>query len=819
MNPISANEMHFIPGWLFEQDFLVFLSFFGWMLIGLLAWTKPLSGREGGNAPWLWFGYFGFSQAIAEFFKVLSFSDPFFRLFNFGSAFEMLGFGVLIDMGLRSLPRFRDRSIPPYASIACCLMGFALQVEVQFFTQFVAFGLAAFATSWAGRIFLDAAKAQRRRELIFVLVGLGASLIAWMVDPQRLALVSRMSEVDYGEYPYYGFMLLSTRVFAAWTILFGFWAYRLEMRMDEVLPAIAEQLRFWGFKVLPGALAVIVAASYLITTWNGRRVQDSMEQDYLFRSQTAALALDPDSADLNERGFRENLTNQLLAIRKIGTGVLHVYVWRGDHRGVRALSFDQSIKRTPVMRSTYKGLRRDKRFLRSEAILVGPIVSGGETALSVSSPILDSATGEPAYWLAIDLSASSWMKNVSMARLQTIIIAGLLLALVVFFLYYQVVHESEADLALAKERAEAGDRAKSEFLAVISHEIRTPLQSVLGYSALLRGTPLNEKQLSCLDTIQSEGKMLLRIVQDILDFSNLRKASFELRDDSVKLRKLIEETFRTIQPMGAKTGLEATLEMDDSIPEAVVADGVRLRQVLLNLFGNSVKYTEKGSVELKAETIIAPCNEEDDTKAGVRFTITDTGIGIKEDDLERLFEPFIQLEHTSHYGREGAGLGLAIVSRIAELMGGKIEVESEFGKGSVFTVSFKFDVLEAASVEEVHEGDFSQTEVQNIERMGDQYPLRILVADDNPMIRNLIAQYLDTLGYKPDLVDGGRPAADKGAAYDLVIIDLRMPGIDGPTAATMIREKAEADDVPWMIGVSATLAEAEIEHALSSGIN
>ena len=140
--------------------------------------------------------------------------------------------------------------------------------------------------------------------------------------------------------------------------------------------------------------------------------------------------------------------------------------------------------------------------------------------------------------------------------------------------------------------------AYSEFLAVMSHEIRTPLQSVLGYSNLLKNTRLDEKQMSCLDTIQSEGKILLRIVQDILDFSNLRKASPELKEGPVRLKSLIEETYRTIQPMAERKGLVAELEVDPSLPAIIRADGVRLRQALLNLYGNSVKYTERGSVKL-----------------------------------------------------------------------------------------------------------------------------------------------------------------------------------------------------------------------------
>ena len=182
-------------------------------------------------------------------------------------------------------------------------------------------------------------------------------------------------------------------------------------------------------------------------------------------------------------------------------------------------------------------LANEEVYLSGEPFVFGPIRMGPNLRINVSSPILDTETGRGLVWLGIDLRADEWLKNISLARLQTIIIAGLVLALIIFFIYYQIENESETDLALAKERAEAADRAKSEFLAVMSHEIRTPLQSVLGYSNLLKNTRLDEKQMSCLDTIQSKGKILLRIVQDILDFSNLRKASPELKEGPVRLKK------------------------------------------------------------------------------------------------------------------------------------------------------------------------------------------------------------------------------------------------------------------------------------------
>ena len=823
MPPSSQVLPRFIPDWIFQQDFLVFLSFFGWMLIGLITWTKPLTKNSNGGGWWIWLGFFAFSEAIADFVKVLSFSDAFFRVFNIGSAFEMLGFGFLIELALRY---HKPRTQAPFTAIACGFLGLAMEVDALLYTQLISFAVAIGASLAVAFRIAQESRSVGGKALLIVAFGVTMVAPTWLLHPERLALLRSGSLLEFHEFPYYGFPLMFARVASAWLILSGLWVVKLGSRSRDVAEVARERLRFWGFRVLPALLCAIVLATYLITTWNGRRARESMERDYLFRAQTAALAMDSGlsmdawtNVEGQDAGFRRTLANNLLAIKKIGSDVLNVYLWFGDKEEIEILSYDPKLKRRPVVQEVRNELTDTAEFQNGEAFVLGPLVVESIASLNISSPIFDAESERPAYWLGIDVAAPVWMKSISMARLQTIIIAGLVMALVIFFLYYQIERESEADLVLAVEKAEAADRAKSEFLAVISHEIRTPLQSVLGYSDLLRGTPLDEKQRNCLNTIQSEGKILLRIVQDILDFSNLRKANFELKDDTVYLRRLIEETYRTVSPMADRKGLSADLEVDEDVPEAVVTDGVRLRQVLLNLFGNAVKYTDKGWVKLNTRLANQHETEDGSLRAGVVFEITDSGIGIKREDLARLFEPFIQLEHTSHFGREGAGLGLAIVSRIIELMGGTIEVESEIGVGSKFTVRFNYPIAEMEP--EVREETVEVSESEEIEEelLGTRYPLKILVADDNPMVRRLIEQYLNSLGYEPDLVEGGKLAAEKGPAYDLVVVDLRMPEVDGPAASKMIRERSGLEDQPWIIGVSATLAEAEIERALSSGIN
>ena len=813
---IETSDLTF-PDWLFEQDYMVFLSFFGWTLLGLLAWTKPLCDRQKGEARWFWFGYFAFAEAMGDFVRTLSFSDPFFRSFSIEIPLEMLGLGCLIEASVRGSGWLKRRNFPPAIAISCGLLGFAIEVGSLLYSLVVAFLVSTVACLWFAWRLREMAKVKDRYELIIVAAGVVLLIPAWVLHPDHIAFLRSETLVAYSEFPFYGFLLLFLRILSAWLALGGFWIYRLRARIDDVGDPAREKLKTWGFRVMPLTLAVIVLASYMVTTWNGRREKDRIEEELLSRSQTAALALRSESdrgARLSGGGESGAIAESLDQLREIGSEVDRVYVWsenslNGLHREEGPFGASKS-----VVAGAMDLLANLDGYRSGEPFVFGPIRMGSNLRINVSSPILDTETGRTLAWLGIDLRADEWMKNISLARLQTIIIAGLVLALIIFFIYYQIENESETDLALAKERAEAADRAKSEFLAVMSHEIRTPLQSVLGYSNLLKNTRLDEKQMACLDTIQSEGKILLRIVQDILDFSNLRKASPELKEGPVHLKSLIEETYRTIQPMAEKKGLVAELEIDPSLPAIIRTDGVRLRQALLNLYGNSVKYTEEGSVKLSVRP-----SEEGRGPGALEFRISDTGVGIKPEDLDRLFEPFIQLAHVSTSPREGAGLGLAIVKRIVELMGGRIDVESDFGKGTRFTVYFNFYVeqLEESDSEESSQIRTLRSEVSKL--LGDLYPLRVLVADDNPMVRRLITLYLESLGYNPDQVDDGKPVSERGGAYDLIISDLRMPGLDGPGAAKIVREKSGNADRPWIIGVSATLAEKEIERAMEAGIN
>jgi len=349
--------------------------------------------------------------------------------------------------------------------------------------------------------------------------------------------------------------------------------------------------------------------------------------------------------------------------------------------------------------------------------------------------------------------------------------------------------------------------------------LRTPMQSVLGYGDLLGRTNLAPAQTGYVDAIRNQGRTLLRVVQDILDFSTLRKSSYALKQETVYLRRLIESSFDSVQPLAANRQLRCERTIADNVPEVVVGDAVRIEQILLNLMGNAVKFTDHGHVNLDV-TVEKVEERPRGPTHWVRFAVRDTGLGIRKSEQERLFQPFTRLTYADHTRREGTGLGLAIVKRLCELMGGHIALESTWGKGSQFLVHLPLPAISGAAAESstgsVGSGGRDESRLVNL---GAILPLRVLVAEDNPFIRRLMTEYLKMIGYAPTIVVNGQEALEQWPGHDLVILDLRMPVLDGMAATKGIRAQSGNLNEPWIIGVSATLSETEVAQAMESGMN
>ena len=335
----------------------------------------------------------------------------------------------------------------------------------------------------------------------------------------------------------------------------------------------------------------------------------------------------------------------------------------------------------------------------------------------------------------------------------------------------------------ARALAEKANQAKTDFLANMSHEIRTPLNIVLGMGELLAGTELADSQKQYLQSLRLSGEHLLKLINDILEFSRIESGCIEAIERSFDLKELLVG----VEAMGAhlalEKGIEFSLEYDSSFHINRLGDSRKLRQVLLNLVGNAVKYTDSGGVCLSVAGL------EYDNRESVLFSVSDTGIGIAQDKQELIFERFTQLEQGSRKIRNGVGLGLAISQRLAEAMGGLIKIESEIGKGSSFTVQLRLPFSE--------EDSFNPRYRELVGLPDALGPLRILVVDDIYLNFEVIRNYLKDLPVTIKYAENGRRAhkAFVDDSCDIILMDLRMPVMGGIEAVNHIRKLEEKLDI------------------------
>jgi signal transduction histidine kinase/DNA-binding response OmpR family regulator len=371
-------------------------------------------------------------------------------------------------------------------------------------------------------------------------------------------------------------------------------------------------------------------------------------------------------------------------------------------------------------------------------------------------------------------------------------VGGLLfgaLAIVAFWIFRpmeKAIRRAFAESAASLYKAETADRAKSEFLANMSHEIRTPMNGVLGMAELLAKTDLTPRQKTFTDVIVKSGNALLTIINDILDFSKINAGQLTLDPAPFRLTEAIEDVATLVSARVAEKNLELIVRVDPRLPAFVVGDAGRLRQIVTNLLGNAVKFTEKGHVliDVGGETI--------DGVVHLKVRVEDTGIGIPAEKLQSVFEKFAQVDGSSTRRHEGTGLGLAIAARLVDLMGGKIGVESEIGRGSVFWFAVPLPEHQAEASDEIVPVDVTGA--------------RVLVIDDNPVNREILLEQLRSWSFDCAAAESGAVglafldrACQLGASVDCIILDYQMPGMNGADVAKAIASDSRLSGIPVVL--------------------
>lgn len=357
---------------------------------------------------------------------------------------------------------------------------------------------------------------------------------------------------------------------------------------------------------------------------------------------------------------------------------------------------------------------------------------------------------------------------------------------------------------------EEASRVKGQFLATMSHELRTPLNGVIGFLTQLGKTSLDTRQKDYLQTINVSARMLLGVINDVLDFSKIEAGKLSIENIDIDIRVLLDETISMFAASAEEKGIGLVCDIDPAIPANLLADSLRLTQILSNLIANAIKFTSEGEVRLEARLM-----SESSSRVSLQIAVSDTGIGISEQSLTKLFQPFAQADASTTRKYGGTGLGLTIARKLVEMMGGRLEVASKVWQGTCFTISLEFEKSSSA----INDYGLRTDDVQlNIKPLTGK---RVLIVDDNNINRKLDQLLIEELGGDFDLAENGMQAVDAFSrrAYDLILMDVNMPVMDGIEATRRIRALESTSHITPIIALTANALPGDKEKFIASGMD
>lgn len=796
-----------------QLDYLFFFYGLGFILLAAICWSRRK--RQQDDLPWLWLGLFGLVHGVNEWLDLLAMSLGDGQAFSaVRSVFMTASFVALTEFARLAMAAVWGKSLGRwiYAPLFLLIGGggllggwsglnaasrYALGLPGGLGAA-LALNRAAWLRTGSGRRFLSACGAG------LGLYGLAAGLIVSQAAYWPASFLNHGSFFDVT-----GFPIQLVRGILALCVAGSLWYYGEAGRHASTGPT-ADLLPLRGRSWLAPALMAILAGGWVCTHYVGQH-WDAMHRDnVLTRTRTIAATLDSDKI-VRLTASRQDVDSQdYNDIRRVFSAVLQAdpalrfaYLTRlvggqaiflVDSEPADSRDYSPPGQAYPEASSGFLSVLQ-----QGKPVTEGPLPDRYGVWVTALVPVKDGRTERVVGALGLDVDAREWTRGIQLARLLPISLTGLFCVLLIgYFVASQRLrvsaywilesnqrleatnHDLEAATGRANEMAlaaEQASQAKSDFLANMSHEIRTPLNGVIGMAELLSNTALTTQQFRYAKTIRKSADTLLNLVNDILDFSKIEAGKITLEPVGFDLRAAVEEVAQAVAPNTRNPSVEMIVRYDGQMPRWVVGDPSRIRQIVTNLAGNSVKFTRQGHILLEVQSV--PAGQG---KATFHLFVQDTGIGIAQDKIETIFEKFSQADASTTRKFGGTGLGLAISRKLLELMGGRIWAESQEGKGSTFHVELTMDLAEPAA------GTGERDPV-------DLADMNVLIVDDNPVNREVLEEMVRTWRMKATPAAGGAEALElldaarqAGGHFDLVLVDVNMPHMDGFALVDRVRK-------------------------------